>query len=33
MIEYKKFVESGIKDDIKPFKDVKAGIVLGGKIL
>ena len=33
MIEYKKFVESGIKDGTKPFKDVKAGIVLGGENL
>lgn len=29
MIEYKMFVESGIKDDNKPFKDIKAGLVLG----
>lgn len=27
--EYKKFVESGIEDTDSPFKDLKAGIVLG----
>ena len=31
MMKYEKFVKSIIKDDSKPFKDVKDGIVLGGK--
>ncbi|GAG77855.1 unnamed protein product [marine sediment metagenome] len=30
-MEYEKFVKSIVKDDSKPFKDVKDGIVLEGK--
>lgn len=32
MAAYRKFVESGIEEDERPFKDVRAGIVLGREI-
>ena len=32
MAAYRNFVESGIEEDERPFKDVRAGIVLGGEI-